>query len=229
MPKRGLSKGAFAFRETLRQAAKYNWEFKRRNEAYRLWWQQGRKANVKPQGWNQYFDPDISFDDLLKKSVQIATEKIQNPAFRRNISAKAWICEFLFLELIANKGVKSDLKSGLLTIKIDFNKINSVSQLRDYVSMIIEDSYIFCHKGDLLEGSKRSENSKRLNLNRDFKRILEAGDLERKGKTLRQIAKIIFGDENIRIDPEGAKIKAFELVKIYKNLVNGGYLDITYP
>ncbi len=87
MPKRGLLKEHFSRKaKELRQAAKYRWEFKRRNPGYRSWWQQGFRATTKPEGWDERFNPDLSFDQLIESSVPRAIEefiaKIDSPSLR---------------------------------------------------------------------------------------------------------------------------------------------------
>jgi hypothetical protein len=232
MPKRGLSKHVGSLRSKLYQAAKYHWEFRRRNQAYRLWWQQGLQADIKPKGWDERFDPDIPFDKLIKESTGRAISGIQHPVLKKVLSENPErsllesALEFLFMQGMMPKGVKQKFGPAWMTIKIDFNKIRDSSALREYVSLAIEDVYNLNVMGGFLEGANTGARGKTLTLKKDFERILDAGDMHRNGNNYRQIADKHFSNDD---DREGARIKAFNLVKEYKKLVNGGYLKIIFP
>jgi hypothetical protein len=234
MPKKFLSKNFFMLKKTdLHQAAKYHWEFKRRNEAYRLWWQQGERAKEKPEGWDERWNPDRSFEELIEVSAANSMEwllsRIEDPELKKAIDEapfKKSVFETLFMRKLMPKGVEDHMGLGSLTIQIHFDKIRSVSALREYVSSLINTHYkIFLTPGILSDGAiaklRRSKN-----LKRDFEKILKAGDMRKKNLTEPQIAKKLFPKD---VDREGAKIKVHQLINQYKKLVNGGYEEISYP
>ena len=234
MPKRGLSKHVGGTRNELYRAAKYHWEFKRRNKAYRSWWQDGVKAEVKPEGWDEMFDPDTPFDELTRQAVDKALSGIQHPKLQMffsetpHRSLMSSILGYHFMQGMLPKGVEiePDLSPGCMRITVDFSKINSISTLREYVSSVIQEVYDINIKVGTIKNIKRGPRGKSLYLNKDFERILDAGDMYRDGKKYRQIADKKFSSDN---DREGARIKAFNLVKEYKKLVSGGYQDIIFP
>ena len=59
MPKKS-QKSLRDFTEIFRDWFECRWEFQRRNEVYRHWWQQNR-----PEENLKYPDPDISFEQLI--------------------------------------------------------------------------------------------------------------------------------------------------------------------
>ncbi len=111
-------------------------------------------------------------------------------------------------------------------MKYDFTKIKSVPALREYVALDIETHYNMFRTPGVLPESARAKLGRSKKLDRDFETILQAGDMDAEGKTDLEIARKLFpGDKN----PEGSRTKAFQWVQRYKEIVNGGYEDITLP
>lgn len=257
MPKRVLSKDHFTHQKnSLHQAAKYHWEFKRRSAAYRLWWQQGLRGTIKPEGWDKRFNPDLSFEELVEVSVPCAFKRllsgIQSARLKRVVDEisekeKQGIFEYLFLEEMLPKAVECNMGRGSLSIIIHFDKIRSVSALRDYVSHAIDNFYKMFLTHGILSEKMRDKLQKSVNLKRDYNRILDAGDLyeELKKKKSRIIWPYIVEKIYPRSDypakydsygrrankkPTESTIKDVKkYVREYQRLVKGGYLEIVYP
>jgi len=234
MPKKNLSPNIFKQQsKDLRQAAKYHWEFKRRNAVYRLWWQDGAKEEVKPEGWDERFNPDLSFEELIKISLPEMEKENSghlNSDFKKAFDkapAKKSVLEFLFFEKFFPKSVENKMSpDGSLTIKIHYDKIRSVSALRKYISYLIDTHHKMFKTQGVLTEDVIAKLGRTKNLNRDFDKILEAGDMKEKNLTEPQIARKLYPKD---VDREGAKIKVHQLLKEYKKLVNGGYEEIAYP
>src|SRR5512143_2349372 len=124
MPKRGFAKEHSSREEKeLRQAAKYHWEFKRRNPGYRSWWQQGLRETTKPEGWDERFNPDLSFEEVIKSSVPRAIEEflaiIGDSPLRETFVKPPGLQAAFEHRLMRNlvlQGVKEDMGRGRLTI-----------------------------------------------------------------------------------------------------------------
>jgi len=252
MPKRFLSKNIFdRHKKDLHQAAKYHWEFKRRNSAYRTWWQKGLRETTKPEGWDERFNPGLSFEELIEFSVTVGMKgfisNIPNQEVKKAVTGHPYMksaLEFKSMEEVLSTGVIANTSLGLLTIQIDFDKIRSVSVLRDYVSFLIDTHYKMFLTPGVLSEDTRTRLGKPKKLNRDFARILEAGDLyeelkRKKSKGIyRQVAEKLYphsvqvyghADKGKRRPSKNAVDEAEEIIKEYKRLVDGGYKEILYP
>ncbi len=110
-------------------------------------------------------------------------------------------------------------------IEIDFDKINSITALKEYVAIVIDE----LHKGKIAMGMSVKPRKNRI----QYDLYLLAGDLKREGKTDKEIAKELFprdfNDSNAKAKPESAEKKARSYREKYENLVNGGYQDLVYP
>jgi hypothetical protein len=235
MPKKGLSKSIFSPNKHQYLAAKYYWEFKRRNSAYRKWWRQGLQETKKPEGWDARFNPDVPFKKLFEdaKVEKLYEDEKDAAECLGNAFSKSFHEYHSRIKEILPESVEYGFDDELLTIKIHFNKVRSIPSLRDHVSLIIEQAYqlnsakrayAMGREGRSEKEFRQFERSKKLN--RNFDNILKAGDMAEKNLTGPQIARRLFPKD---VDREGAKIKAHQLVKEYKGLVNGGYEKICYP
>jgi len=232
MPKRVVSKHVGDIRKELYRAAKYQWEFKRRNEAYRLWWQQGAKAKVKPKGWDENFDPDIPFDELINSVFSKTIANLKNTELKKIAekyqSSVQKTFEFNFFQNLVTKGVELNLRPPYLILKINYSAVKNKKALRDYVAFLIEDMYGLYLAGDLIPNDPKIDFAKSLNLSRDFDKIIRAGDLKRNGETYAQIAKKMF-PKTFKGAPDATIRNIKRFVKVYNNLVGKGYIGITFP
>jgi hypothetical protein len=123
-----------------------------------------------------------------------------------------------------DKSYTSTVSAEVLEISINLNEINSVHEIKTRMVEDFEKALDFMKKQD-----KKPKSRKRI----DFDVILAVGDLREDGLTYEQIAKKIFPrDFNINNEnakPESAIRKVGQYYHKYKELVEGGYKDITFP
>lgn len=146
-----------------------------------------------PFGIGLFPDPDKSFDEIVRApGRQFSTVC--------NVPGRA-------VSFSANYPEEHKVK-----IEIDFQKVNSIEDLKRYI----------CHHID--EHHNRLEKNNRTNKT-DYDKILAIGKLKRQGLTGSQIANKIFKDK----DPANAERKVNQLAMKYRELVDGGYLKLTFP
>ncbi len=192
--------------------AKYQWEFKRRSPAYK----KGYGLYIKKHGVPSYTqptdypDPSLSFDELIEKNIESS-------------SHYGNLANLIGYLLISPKSVSYNFfdDEGKLKIEIDFKLINSINTLKEYVLKIIDESY---HLMKELKQIPRKGKKSMV----DFDIILQVGDLRGEGKKNREIAEII-DPRKYKKNPESAIRLIAYYHKKYLKLINGGYMDITYP
>jgi hypothetical protein len=231
MPKKS-KKSVNDLKQSFYDWAECKWEFQRRSEAYRLWWSKNRpKQNLK------YPDPDLNFDqliDLLKENSKAFANQIANGEYiseeeqnkTRSEAFSIGIFQFLFPEAI-EMDIKKDNMSTL-ELKIDFNKINSITHLVDLVGLLIRDHHRLLTQLELPKKSKSQTYWK------EWKRILAVGDMKRAGLTGEEIAgelarKRLIEPRRWRDKPESVLRAVYDDLKKYKYLVDKGYNEIRYP
>jgi hypothetical protein len=123
----------------------------------------------------------------------------------------------------------TEVQSGYSRIRlsIDFTRVNSLSQLKAEVNELLG-----FHFSNFVKRQKRSARKQTYNV--DFRTLLRVGEMKEKERlTNQQIAKKIFPNdfkgEQWGRNPESAIRKVSHYSKRYKELVNGGYKDLTFP
>jgi hypothetical protein len=124
MPKKS-QKALRELTDTFYEWAACRWEFQRRNEAYRKWWQQNRPSeNLK------YPDPDLSFEqliDLLKQNVKIFADKLVKKKYipmEKQEEAESQTYSIAIFQIIFTEAIAIDINNDMSTLemKIDFRK-----------------------------------------------------------------------------------------------------------
>jgi len=116
-----------------------------------------------------------------------------------------------------------------ININIDFEKINSIAALKEHVAFLIQQHF------DLR--IKREMPDRKQSYSTGYDIILQVGIMKEKKKmTQAQIAKVIFPrafkPESINANADAvvnATRDVGHIYKRYKELVNGGYKNLTYP
>jgi hypothetical protein len=107
-----------------------------------------------------------------------------------------------------------------LNININFNNINSIESLKQYVDYLIDYRY-----KEYLSSVHNCNKLPKFNLS-NYDIILEAGDMKAKGMTHEAISKVLFTkDTNV----ESAVRKVGHYCKKYLELINGGHKYLRYP
>lgn len=224
MPKEGKPKRLRDLESKFNSAAKYRWEFMRRGKVYSEMWKKGQVP----------FDPELTFEKLVEKIIG------ELPTTDSRLS-KA-IAEAQAVNLLFKFGGSIEYRNEghELFIKIDFTRINSIGATVRFLAHLVRETHEICKKVGYLP--KRKTTFLKIEEPYKWNRILEAGDMYRKLKSLkskgifRQIAGKLFPDS---LEPYGMKRKlrptptaiseATKLVKRYERLVEGGYKGIVYP
>ena len=133
-------------------------------------------------------------------------------------------------------------------LRIDFSKINSLKSCKKFVSELIEsyfkqsktqiskikDTEFLGEKASLLEFTKEPDQRNRQRYMVDYALILQVGDMkEKQNMTNEQIAKDLyprdFDINNENAKPESKTRTVGHIYKSYKQLVDGGYKEISFP
>jgi hypothetical protein len=220
------------------QWLKYRWEFMRRDPCYRSAYV---RATVDipieiyeemitgvegvaeiyhicgTYGLSKIIHPDLSFEEL-------------NEADKEALALGGLgVCD----EMDLSPRVRLDYNE--LVIYIDFARINSLDALKHKALALIDNKYkayfeeVERRLTDEFRKVKKDQtythHKKTIKL-KDFERILTIGDLRQQGLTIEDIANQIFpGDASI----ESAIRKVRQHLKTYDALVDGGYINMTYP
>jgi hypothetical protein len=105
-----------------------------------------------------------------------------------------------------------------LDLHIDFDKINSLSKLKKEISELVNEHYKAYQK---LQGKSQ------LYTGIDYDLILKIGDMkDRESLTYNEIIEKVFPDD---VDPESARIKVIQHYNRYRELVDTGYINLTFP
>lgn len=197
---------------------KYRWEFMRRSPEY-------RKAYDELQVYlndSEHTDIEKAYTGLRYKyqwGFYPRGSKFPNPY-------RSFEEEFVPEEVAKyfNRSYTVAIYSGILEISINLNEINSVHEIKTRLSEDFDKAVELMKKQD-----KKPKARKRI----DFDVILMVGDLRGEGLTYEQIAKKIFPrDFNINNEnakPESAIRKVGQYYQKYRDLVNNGYKDVTFP
>jgi len=206
---------------------KWKWEFLRRNKRYISDYKRikacGKAGNRIPSieiaemcenyglSGTYLIDPSKSFDDLMGN-----VELDFDDSGEASISNPLFVNHLRILSLKRPKAVNAyywNTEKSKLIIEMDFSKLNSSGALKRLVAKLIDE-----HKDRLTERKRRNMT--------DYGTYIKVGDLkDKEGLTFEQIAQKEFS----RQDPESGLSWAKQCYKKYKELVGGGYKDLTYP
>jgi hypothetical protein len=116
-----------------------------------------------------------------------------------------------------------------LRIDIDFDRVNSITALKELILKIIDQSWKSVNKGKIKVSAT------------DYDKILEYGELRAQGKSVAQIAALKFPDAFVDPgtlddndpdpdqDPENKKDLVEYFLKRFDELIHGGWRRMTYP
>jgi len=193
---------------------KYRWEFMRRDPEY-------QKAYIEIEPYfNNLFDSKLR--DALSKCEKIYGLNLSNSlpdpkkSFEELFDVRNKLLDF-------KKSYKCKLFEKKLMFCIDFEKVNSINELKKQISKEIDN------------GLKQANIKKITKKKTDFDLILKVGDLKSKGLTHQQIAKKVTPDEFDNKNelkepnPESATRNIGHYNESYKKLINGGYKDLKFP
>jgi hypothetical protein len=166
-------------------------------------------------GLSYWIDPNLEFNDIYNNNEILCSL----------MSLKT--CSVLVD--LPNPG--SERSSTTLSIDIDLARVNSKTALKEWICTFIDQQ--LSNPDIELKRSKRKV---------DYERILTVGLLKEKGMSNRDIAKKLFpgefqdqlempdADEDAKEpNPESAERRVSHFLHKYKEFVNGGHLDMTYP
>lgn len=122
--------------------------------------------------------------------------------------------------------------NGRAEISIDFGRISNVKALKKILSQQIDQ--FLCLHPQHMKSESRSDQGKR-----DWDEILQAGDLKTQGLRNLEIAKRLFPKEfvhgravkkeNREAARRNSESKAAQYVAEYNRMVEGGFLNMTFP
>ncbi len=160
-------------------------------------------------------DPQKSFDELIGGKYEFDKQggiRTKQP-WKFLIYSKSFKPDAV--RLYYSRGEENRVR-----IEINFDKINSTCALKAYVSSLIQ------KHSEMLSKKKQTNET-------DYDLILQVGTMKENGMTNQQIAKKLF-PRDFRFDNESAKPES-KIRTIgyyytrYKELINGGYKDLTFP
>jgi hypothetical protein len=167
-----------------------------------------KEFNIFPHG--SLIDRNKSYDELEqefgKKSLIFAF-------LHKNMGNAVWI-----FSQYGNKPVPKDH----LLIEIDFNKVNSVTALRNLINLYVNSEW----RSFLSKHSERDKTTKLRTF--DFDKIIQVGDLKKDDKQIscRVLAERCFSDDS---DPDSRKKKVKQHLARYQELTGGGWSDFRFP
>jgi hypothetical protein len=153
-----------------------------------------------------FINPQKSFDQMITGNNSV------------KLSLKAYLIGvFLNKSVIINPS-KAKYDQNVLLLKIDFSKINQITN----TIKIINEKIMIEYQCYLIENKRDSFNKT------DFDKILQVGTLKRDNPliTWPEIAREVFKNDS---DPDSASIKAFQHDQRYKALINGGWRRLLFP
>jgi hypothetical protein len=245
----------------LLECARWRWEFMRRNPDYQADYHkcrtQGKSEEAFCEKWEidtrSMPDPAKSWEQLRREGTDRLIEKfkaqhigMEIPTefskliedFEKHYATKAFLSDGV--EIVHGRmGSIQDidlanLSDNDLVLHIDFSKINSVANLKKYISHIIEEQAeidLKVESGPFLVKSKKIDPySKRASkYGIDYEVYLKAWDMRNSGADYKCIFK--------ELDPRGYKRGYTEkgrdkikwILKECEKLIFGGYKRITYP
>jgi hypothetical protein len=224
------------YEERAKEWAKFRWEFMRRSPEYRADYKKAQDSlkdvkrvynedfqvwevtgDIQPDLAAKYnlpgqtmIDPDISYVELLKNEKFYDTE---TPAFYTTLEKSVF-------DSSEDSGMFDQSK---LIIEIDFDLVNSIRQLENYVTNLIRDFYNKQLSLDIIDDKKSYRFA-------TLEEILTVGDAynNKTYDSMMELAKDAIPSQ-FETDPDSAKTKAGRCVKKYNELVNGGYKSLAYP
>jgi len=140
-------------------------------------------------------DPDKSFDKIINESPNLLSFQVQTRMPMQSVSF----------------GYNPDDRTKV-NIKINFDKVNSVQDLKDFVCAKIDEHHA-------MYGGARANKT-------NYDQILKIGELKEQGLKNTEIAAEIYPQD---VDLGNAARKVSRLLKKFNELVNGGYQDLTFP
>jgi len=197
---------------------KYRWEFMRRSPEYRKMYDELQKY-YNDKKIAEYKRVYTYLQYLYRWGLYPGCSRFPNPynSFEEEFKAEEVPKYF-------NRSYSSIISADVLGISINLMEINSVHEIK---TRMVEDFE------KALELMKKQNKKPKARKRIDYDVILMVGDLRGEGLTYEQIAKKIFRrDFNINNEnakPESAIRKVGQYYQKYKNLVNDGYKDVTFP
>ena len=205
---------------------KYKWEFMRRSAEFRSVYAEYQTARESGQ-----LLPYILKENLIPR---ILTRLLSRFGYSPDISGyprvpnpdKTFEEEFKPEEVpdFFDKSYDISISNNVLRITINLDEINSVHEIKTRMLADFEEAL-----GLMKQSGKKPKSRKRI----DYDAILKVGDLKEEGLTYQQIAKRIFprdfNNNNEKANPESAIRKVGQYYQKYRELVDGGYKDVTFP
>ena len=197
---------------------KYRWEFMRRSPEYRKMYDELQKY-YNDKKIAEYKRVYTYLQYLYRWGLYPGCSRFPNPynSFEEEFKPEEVPKYF-------NRSYNSVISANVLGISINLNEVNSVHEIK---TRMVEDFE------KALELMKKQNRKPKARKRIDYDVILMVGDLREEGLTYEQIAKKIFPrDFNINNEnakPESAIRKVGQYYQKYKNLVNDGYKDVTFP
>lgn len=216
---------------------KYRWEFMRRTEEYKKDYNRLKSGNIARES-----DYGLHSDDV--NDVKVVVEKffgkshsfMPNPDLsyeelpvRGNVS-ESYNGILLFPGYFAHSSffaeplfMKVDELTAQVTITINFDRINSIEQLKKNVSDEIDWRWEFLIQNGIIKKGKRQRYQV------DYDLVLKVGDMRYlEDKKNSEIADVI-DSKRFRDKPESMIREISRLAKRYKELVSGDWRELTYP
>jgi|GEM_PF-3403672 len=228
-----------------KRKAKYRWEFMRRDPEYIAAYEAildfctMHEGTVTPDvleeisricrefGIKAMIDPTKGFNDLDEKERSY----VMDAAITSVLIHSSSIMKGLGLEenlTTITKQPISDKIGGqdILTIQIDFSRINSIDYLKRYVARAIDD-HMF------ISSILNPESGRGIIKDVEFDSIIQAGDLQAKLRVMHQRPEGKFyrelRDDRTAANKEAAKKRVKRLCENYESLTRGGYRGLSFP
>lgn len=216
---------------------KYRWEFLRRDPEFK---------KIFPKNYiKDRPDPNLPFEEIWGSLDNNSGEELSE-IIKRRLPLMAVLDFQSAVQIIGDKNLTKYapyMKQGTITsynvlehkkkvgvnelvLWIDLEKVNSIDALKQEVLNIIDHYWVtYCSE------FKKARKSRKLI---DYDIILKVGDLREKDELkFQQIARRIFprdfDENNESANPESAIKKVSNYYKKYRELVNGGWKNLTYP
>ena len=205
---------------------KYKWEFMRRSAEFRSDYDEYKAAKesgqLLPYFLNKY--------PLLRLKTRLLTRfgytpdiseypRVPNPykTFEEEFKPED-VPDFF------DKSYDINITNNVLRITINLDEVNSVHEIKSRMLADFEEDLEI-----MKQAGKKPKSRKKI----DYDAILKVGDLKEEGLTYQQIAKRIFprdfNNNNEKANPESAIRKVGQYYQKYRELVDGGYEDVTFP
>jgi len=203
---------------------KYRWEFMRRDEEYQADYKTFIRddTSVEDKGRlvSKYFshnalhmiDPNLSFEETSDWDQ----ENVVFPPFFTPGSIVFSPCAGKPEEFVN------------LQIKINFEHVNSIAQLKKHISDEIDVRYQDLLAKGLIRRQIKEQKGGKKNV-AEYDLIVKIGDMKKKEcKTDKDIARVIY-PKVFKDNPRNAERKVNRWLNRYKELIEGGWREITYP